>query len=221
MKVLSAIQPSFLPWRGYFDIISKSQVFIFYDHVQYDKNGWRNRNKILINNKPSWITLPIQNDKFKKKIKDVKLHNPSFNINKVLNTIYFNYNKHPNFKNFYKILENILKKDWIYLSDLNIELTKEISRYLKIKIKYYLSSEFKYTEDKNLNLIETCKRFDCDHYLTGKLAKNYINIELFKKNDIKVIWHEYPEKKYKQFNNPNNLFYEKMSIIDYIFNLKL
>ena len=181
MKILSAIQPSFIPWRGYFDIISKSDIFVFYNHVQYDKNGWRNRNKIFINNKPEWITLPVRKENLKKKIKDVKLFNSNFYQDKVLNTIYFNYKKHPNFKDFYLILENILKKDWIYLSDLNIELTNAISEYLKIKTKCYLSSSYKNLEDKNLNLIETCKRFKCDHYLSGKLAQKYIDVELFKK----------------------------------------
>ena len=59
MRTLVALQPSFLPWRGYFDLIKKSDKFIFYDHVQYDKNGWRNRNRIIINNKIKWLTIPI------------------------------------------------------------------------------------------------------------------------------------------------------------------
>lgn len=220
MKILSAIQPSFIPWRGYFDIIDKSNVFVFYDHVQYDKNGWRTRNRIIINDKPSWITLPIKHQRLNKKIKDVQLFEPDKNLKKIINTLSFNYKKHPGFNKFFKILEKTLDKHWINLSDLNIELVKTICNFLKIPLNYKLSSNLNNIDDRNLNLIEICKMFNCDHYLSGKLAKNYIDENLFIKNNIKVVWHEYKEIPYRHFNLDKNIFYEKMSIIDYIFNLQ-
>ena len=74
MKSLVIIQPSFMPWLGYFDLIQKSNYFIFYDHVQFDKNSWRNRNRILTNkNKIQWITLPVKGGNLKKKINEIEI----------------------------------------------------------------------------------------------------------------------------------------------------
>src|SRR5262245_32621657 len=53
------LQPSYIPWRGYFDQIRRADVFVFYDDVQYDKHGWRNRNRIKTANGVQWLTIPV------------------------------------------------------------------------------------------------------------------------------------------------------------------
>jgi hypothetical protein len=53
------LQPSYLPWRGYFDLIHRADIFVFYDDVQYDKNGWRNRNRIKTPQGTKWLTIPV------------------------------------------------------------------------------------------------------------------------------------------------------------------
>ena len=56
---LAIIQPSYIPWRGYFHQIQKADVFMFYDDVQYDKHGWRNRNRVKTKNGTIWLTIPV------------------------------------------------------------------------------------------------------------------------------------------------------------------
>ena len=73
---------------NYFDIINKSDIFVFYDHVQYDKNGLRNRNRILVKNQIKWLTLPVKKAKLGTKIKDIEIHNPKFELNKIKRIIY-------------------------------------------------------------------------------------------------------------------------------------
>ena len=58
MKVV-ILQPSYIPWRGYFDQICRADLFIFYDDVQYDKRGWRNRNQIKTPKGKQWLTIPV------------------------------------------------------------------------------------------------------------------------------------------------------------------
>ena len=53
------LQPSYIPWRGYFDQIQKADVFVFYDDVQYDHHGWRNRNRIGGPRGGQWLTIPV------------------------------------------------------------------------------------------------------------------------------------------------------------------
>ena len=104
------------------------------------------------------------------------------------------------------------------MSELNIALTKEVCKLLEISSFFMNSSNLKNIDDKNLNLINLCKKFKCDTYLSGKSAKSYINESLFIKNGIQVNWHTFDELTYKQHKN-ENFFFEKLSILDYLFNL--
>jgi hypothetical protein len=220
MTTLVALQTSFLPWAGYFDLINKSQKFIFYDHVQYDKNGWRNRNKILIQKRTKWLTIPVVNENLEKKLYETKIFKPEVYLKKILKTIQNNYSLHPNFKNFFNLLEKVfLSKKWIFLSDLNIELILMICRYLNIPINYEKSSNLMNDLDKNQNLINLCSKYKCKIYLSGPAAMGYLDKDLFKKNNIEIQWHDYKQNIYSHFGVDKNIFFEKLSIIDYIFNL--
>lgn len=218
MKVLSILQPSFLPYLGYIDLIKKSDHFIFYDHVQFDKNSWRNRNKILINKRASWITLPIVRDKLDKKIYETKIHNPKKNFEIIKKKIFYSYKNHPNFKNFYNKLLSVFNKREISLSTLNIQLTKIILDELNIKFNYIKSSDYQNLKDKNLNIINWCKNLECKVYYTGQSAKNYIDEGLFKKNGIDIKFQNFIHPIYKQKNIKK--FVPNLSVIDYIFNLE-
>ena len=215
-KILSIIQPSFFPYHGHFDIIEKSEKFIFYDHVQYDKHGWRNRNRIIINGDVKWLTMPVVIDETKI-ISKVKIFKPEYNLNKSFKKIKQTYTRSKNFKIVTDLIEEIFfKKQWIYLSDFNIYSTQKICDYLNIKTKFYKSSDFENVKDKNINIINLCKKMECTTYLSGQLAKNYIDVKLFKKNSINVKWHEYNIIKYEHLNTKN--FFERLSIIDYLYN---
>jgi len=219
MTTLVVLQTSFLPWAGYFDLINKSQKFIFYDHVQYDKNGWRNRNKILSQKKAIWLTVPVVKEKLNKKLYETKIFKPEIYLKKILRTIQHNYSSHPNFKIFYHLLEEVfLCKKWIFLSDLNIELILMICRYLNIPINYEKSSNLINDSDKNKNLINLCHKFKCKIYLSGPAAIGYLDKDLFRKNNIEIQWHNYQQINYSHYGIDKNIFFEKLSIIDYIFN---
>lgn len=218
MKVLAILQPSFLPYLGYIDLIEKSDHFIFYDHVQFDKNSWRNRNRILINNIPSWITVPIVKDKLNKKNFETKIHDPKKNFEIIKKKIFYNYKNHPNFEHFYKKLLTIFNKREILLSNLNIELTKIVLDELKIKFNYIKSSDYENLANKNLNIINWCKNLQCKVYYTGQSAKNYLDMNLFKKNGIDVRFQNFVHPVYKQKNIKK--FVPNLSVIDYIFNLE-
>jgi Holliday junction resolvase-like predicted endonuclease len=72
-KEISILQSNYIPWKGYFDLIAKSDVFVIYDEVQYTKNDWRNRNKIQSKNGPQWITIPVKQETLNQKIFESKI----------------------------------------------------------------------------------------------------------------------------------------------------
>src|SRR2546428_2852818 len=58
-KTVAILQPGYLPWIGFFDQMRRADVFVYYDDVQYDKHGWRNRNRIKTQTGPLWLTVPV------------------------------------------------------------------------------------------------------------------------------------------------------------------
>src|SRR5262249_16586918 len=76
MKTLAVLQPSYLPWIGFFDQLFRSDIFVIYDDVQYDKNGWRNRNRIKAPDGPHWLTVPVRSKNLSKQlIQNVEIDN--------------------------------------------------------------------------------------------------------------------------------------------------
>ena len=129
-------QSNYLPWKGYFDYINDVDIFCFYDEVQYTKNDWRNRNRLLNNNGLFWLTIPIGTKYTKGKISEVEIENKLI-LNKHFKTIEQCYSKSP-FKN--EIL-NLLSPYYLEnppntLSELNQSLLKTISHYIGIKTKF-------------------------------------------------------------------------------------
>ena len=97
--VLSILQPSFIPWIGYFDIIRKSDFVIFLDHVQFNKRSWQQRNSIKTPNGNIFLTVPVHTKgKFHQKINEVKIDNSKNYIDSHLKSIYQNYNKSKHFE---------------------------------------------------------------------------------------------------------------------------
>lgn len=101
MKKIAIMQPYFLPYIGYFQIVAAVDIFVFYDDVNYIKGGWINRNKIVINDKPHFITVPLQNASSNKLITDtlVKKNQKQFlSLEKKLNS---GTRKHHTFRLFF------------------------------------------------------------------------------------------------------------------------
>ena len=104
-KKIAILQSNYIPWRGYFDIMNSVDEFIFYDEVQYTKNDWRNRNKILTNHGSKWLTLPVRLKTLSQLIKDTKIEDKLWS-KKHWDTIKQNYSKAKYF-NKYKEMHNL------------------------------------------------------------------------------------------------------------------
>lgn len=218
MKIV-VIQPSFLPWRGYFHLIQRSDVFIFYDDVQYDKNSWRNRNQIKTNNGLQWITVPVlTKDRFGQKINEVQIDNISNKgwNRKIWNAVYQNYKKAKYFDKYSSFFEDLLSREWKNLSELDIYATKGICDMLGIRRRFYCSSELGIAGDRVSRLVSICKKFKGDQYISGPSARDYIKSDgEFAKNGIKLEFHNYDYPKYEQLHGD---FTPQVSIIDLLFN---
>lgn len=208
------LQPNYIPWIGYFELINLSDAFIFLDDVQYTKRDWRNRNFINLNNKKHLISIPvITKSKFYQKICQVQFESDKFKKDH-LEIFRHAYKKTVFFQEIYEFMCNIYTSyNGNFLSEFNINIIKAISKYFGINKKFINSSELQISSSSNQKLIDICLNVGADVYISGLSAMDYLDINMFKKKNISLKIANYKE----QIKYSNN-FIEKLSIIDLIFN---
>ncbi|MBO0529858.1 hypothetical protein EXQ38_07935 [Clostridium botulinum] len=123
--ILTAHQPVYLPWLGLFHKIALSDVYCFFDDVQYLRRDWNNRNKIKTSNGDIWLTVPVlSKGHMEKSIKDIEINNTIDWRKKHWRAIYTSYKKAPYFSKYADFFEELYKKEWYYLVELNEYMLK-------------------------------------------------------------------------------------------------
>ena len=220
-------QPQFIPWLGYFDKIDQSDVFIFLDNVQYKKNEYQNRNRIKTVDGWQWFTVPVLY-KFPQKINEVRINNKIDWKKKHLHTLITNYSRAKYFERYIEYFKELYSKEWEIISDINIEVTRQLAEFLGIKNKFLVASKlipptppFKkggeggFLEEPTDRLIKLCNLTEADIYLAGKDGAKYMDVEKFTKSGIKLTFQDF---KHPVYNQLFGKFEPNMSVIDLLFN---
>lgn len=163
---LAVMQPYFLPYIGYFQMINAVDKFVFYDDVTYIKNGWINRNRVKGG---TIFTIPLKNQSSNRLIRNTEVLWSSRFINKFLKTIQQTYSKSPYFSEVFPIVEDIINSQPNTISELAIDSVIKFSDYMGIDTEFKVSSEAEYLkgEDKVINLINICNQENTNHYINS------------------------------------------------------
>jgi WbqC-like protein family len=214
--IVSVHQPQYLPWLGYFHKMYQSDAFVFLDNVQYKKREYQNRNRIRTKNDSIWLTVPVIKDKNPyPNISSVRIDNSQAWQKRHWRAILLNYSRAPYFKKYSDYFEEIYKKEWNMLADLNMQITKYIAQSLDIGRPIYLESQLGVTTTNTARIIDICKALKADAYLSGIGGKEYLDEKQFDLNGIKLIYQDFKHPEYTQCYEP---FIPYMSIIDLLFN---
>lgn len=212
------LQPAYIPWRGYFDQIRRADLFIFYDDVQYDKHGWRNRNQIKTAQGKQWLTIPVHSHGVTDgiSIKDVRIDWSKPWAKNHLKALTFAYGKAPYFKKYLPLIESFYSRHDEMLSDFTIATTETIARILGItRTRFMRSSEVvNVSGQKTERLIQILTSVGATHYLSGPSARDYIEQEKFDKAGITLEYIKYDYPPYEQLYPPFEPF---VSILDLLF----
>tara|TARA_R110001592_G_scaffold321570_5_gene600154 strand:- start:349 stop:1041 length:693 start_codon:yes stop_codon:yes gene_type:complete len=211
-------QSNYISWKGYFDMIQTVDLFILYDDVQYTKRDWRNRNKIKTSQGLKWLTIPVNvKGKYFQKIKDTTISDKDWNT-KHLGILKNAYAKSEHFQEIFPFLENLyLTCEYERISDINFHFISGICDFLNIKTKLVFSSIYNLSRlEKTDKLIDICIQAGAKEYVSGPLAKDYIDKDLFDKANIKLTWMSYDN--YPKYSQTYDEFEHKVSIIDVLFN---
>ena len=212
------LQPSYIPWRGYFAQVRKADLFIFYDDVQYDKHGWRNRNQIKTAQGKQWLTIPVHSRGVTEgiPIKDVRIDWSKPWSKAHLKALTFAYNKSPHFKALQSLLESFYNRRDECLADFTIETTILLSRELGIASTRFLRSS--HLPDihgvKTDRLIQILQHVGAKHYISGPSARDYIEKEKFDEAGITLEYMEYNYPEYSQLYPP---FDSYVTVLDLLF----
>ena len=212
------MQPHFFPWPGYFNLISKCDIFIFLDDAQFSKNSWQVRNKLFVNKKIKWITAETKKSTLKTKICEKKVNYNSPWKKKLVKTILQNYSSFPGINDLKDLIQVFEKDNSKNLADLNVNLIKFVCKKILIKTKMIRSSNFHINKKRTDKIIDLLKLTNSTSYLSAVGSKDYLIKDNFKKN-IKI------DLSFNDFKNSNynNISFEpqdqNLSIIDVIANL--
>lgn len=220
MKTTVIMQPTYLPWLGYFNLIKCSDTFVFLDSAQFEKRSWQQRNRIRNKNGEILLTIPVHTKgKFTQSIHEVMVDKTANFSSKHLRSLSLCYGRARNFEKIFPELESVYKKidNFDFLLDIDIELIMYGIKKLHIKGKKILySSTLGVKGTKTGALVDICKKVGTDVYLSPIGSKNYIDKKLFSKNKIDLRYHEFTHPVYPQidFNN----FIDHLSFVDFLFN---
>ncbi len=216
MTRVAILQPNYIPWRGYFDMISQVDIFVFLDDVQYTKQDWRNRNRICTRNgDPVWLTVPVRVQFLEQQIRDVPINNDIPWVRKHLAALQSNYGKAPFFESHFEQLRDIYLERHELISDLDITLARQVCTWLGITTKFYRSSELAIAGSKDSKLIQIIKTLGGTSYLSGPAAKAYIQPTLWEQAGIGLEFISYPD--YPIYPQINPGFEPHVSVLDLLF----
>lgn len=212
------LQPSYIPWRGYFDQIRRADVFIFFDDVQYDKHGWRNRNQIKTVSGKQWLTIPVHSSGVTSgiPIKDVRIDWSKPWVRNHRRALETAYSRAPFYRQYAPLLEEIYRRQDELIADFTVETTKLLATALHIRTTHFVrSSEIGNASGRKTDrLIQILREVGAGHYISGPSARNYIDDEAFAQAGITLEYMKYDYPEYPQLYPP---FDPNVTVLDLLF----
>ena len=173
------MQPTFIPWTGYIEMISTVDEFVFLDSVDFDRGSWQQRNYLLLGGQAKLVTVPVDlKDSPSRSIRDVKLSEFELFSHRFLESLRRNYKRSPYFKEVMPALEQLYQSSkFEYLLDLNVSLIEFLMDWYGVKTKTTLSSELEPEGKKSHLLLDVCRLTGATNYLSPPGSRDYIDQE--------------------------------------------
>jgi len=214
--ILSAHQPAYLPWLGYFEKIASADIFIYLDTVQFEKNSYINRNKIKTPQGPLWLTIPVKSKgNINSNLLKTEIEEKIPWRKKHIKSIKMNYSKALRYQERFSKIEEIVMKEESNLTEYCFQQLVFWIDELNIKTKVYRLSEIPIFSKKSELIFDLCKHYNAKYYLSGALGKNYLNKYDFIKAGITVNYQDFKPKVYPQLWGK---FVPFLSIVDWWLN---
>lgn len=211
--IVGIMQPYFIPYIGYWQLLNAVDQYVIYDDVNYIKGGWINRNKILINGTPKYFNIPMLGASPNKLINEVEVNHDENILNKNLRVIEAAYGKAPFFNDVFPLIKEMLKCEEDNIASYIATSTAIICTYLDIRTRLIMSSDL--DKDNTLagqdKVLEICRILGATDYYNAIGGRELYSFTEFEKRGIKLHFLRRNEIRYRQFGDQ---FYPDLSIVD-------
>jgi hypothetical protein len=214
MKKLFVSQSNYIPWRGFFDSINYVDEYIIYDDMQFSKNSYRNRNKIMGPNGSLWLTIPLKTKgRFGQNVNQVEVVDDSWRLSH-WRSIELSYRNAPHFSQYESTLKALyLERSESNLTAINHVFLSWVCEQLNIKTKISDSRSYKLEGDRNERLVSLCQQTKSKMYCSSPTAQIYLDEGLFRQHGLEVFFFDYT--KYPPYEVGHK--FEELSVLDLLF----
>jgi len=214
-KRAAIVQSSYIPWKGYFDLIRSVDAFILLDNVQFTRRDWRSRNRIKTRHGLAWLSIPVHTrGRYTQLIQDTTTSDPHWG-RRHWQTIQANYAKAPCFDPYADRLAVLYEHPSTRLSEINHSFIAAICDVLGITTPITWSTEYATRHAPSERLIDLCLAVGATEYLSGPSASNYLDIAAFEKAGIAVQFADYSG--YAEYSQLHGPFEHSVSVLDLLF----
>ncbi len=215
--LLTAHQPNYLPYPGFFQKVASADEFLIVDTTQFVKRGpfgWIHRNKIGTPNGPIWLTLPVlTKGRFDQRICEVELDPRRDWAKKHWKSLEWNYSQSPHWEQFSPGLKKIYQRSWSHLSPLTTEIIRWFFNVLEIDLPFHLASDLKADGVATDYILAFCRELGATEFLSGIHGRDYLEVDRFTSENIKLHFQEYSPPIYSV---PGRSVLENLSMLDAI-----
>jgi hypothetical protein len=214
--ILVAHQPQYFGYLGLYHKIALADEFVYFDQVQYVPKDFISRNYIKTPQGKLLLTVPILKKGYlDKTIAQMEINNDADWAKKHWRSILTNYKKAKYFNKYSDFLEDLYKKEWNLLTELNFYILEWVLKELNIKIIIKKAKDYNFKGEKSDLVLDMCKQLKTNLYIFGKMGEDYADIDSFKDNNIKLYFQNYNHPQYNQLYKP---FLPYICILDLLMN---
>ena len=217
-KAVVIVQSSYIPWKGFFDLIDGVDELVLFDDVQFVKRSWRNRNAIKTPRGVQWLTIPVRvKGRYSQRIDEVEVVDPRW-AEKHWRAITHNYAPTPYFDEFAPRFERLYAEagEIERLSEINRRFIVAVCDVLGIDTAITSSTDYPSAGRRSERLISVCRLAGATHYRSGPSARAYLDESAFTAAGIEVSYMSY--EGYPEYPQRFPPFEHHVSVLDLLFN---
>src|SRR5262245_2462684 len=177
---IAILQSSYIPWKGYFDLIRSVDEFVLFDDVQYTRRDWRNRNRIKTPHGPRWLSIAVNTKgRYLEPIKDITVSEPGWNTQH-WDTLTLHYGKAKFFGEYKELLSSVYRDSTDpHLSAINRRFIEAICGVLGIRTKLSWSMQYELVTGRTERIVSICRQAGATEYISGPSARAYLDEAAF------------------------------------------
>lgn len=213
--IVTIHQPEHLPWTGFFHKMAQADIYVLLDIVQFTKNNWQNRNKLVDpNGREFWATVPVLlKGHTSTTIRDIRIDNSQDWRRKYWARIEDAYRKHPFFNRYAREVHEIVMEPFDRLVAFNSRLIDFFRKALGIRNRLLMASDLRPSGKRSELLLDICRKLGAATYLSGPSGQDYLKKEIFQEAGVEIQYHSFAAPVY-----PAPRFVPCLSTLDLLFN---